>query len=185
MDIQERLITNEAFWEFVEQHPDKEYEFINGVIVEMPSPTLLHGLIAAKILYFLMVYLAQNNIGVAVGDSNDFSLAPGIVFRPDAAFISREKLPEKLDVRCEFAPDLAVEVMSPSNLDILAKVDTYIRYGTRLVWVVYPESKTVFVYRPEPDGSLNLRKFTPDSVLDGGEVLPGFSVEVSRLFPEK
>ncbi|MBZ0184509.1 MAG: Uma2 family endonuclease, partial [Melioribacteraceae bacterium] len=77
------------------------------------------------------------------------------------------------------------EVMSLSNVDMLAKVDTYIRYGTRLVLVVYPEQQAVFVYRPEPDDSLNLRKFTPDSVLEGGEVLPGFSVEARRLFPEK
>ncbi len=187
MAVQIPALTNEEFWEF-EQRPENKarwFELWNGAIVEMPSASPLHGWIAARILHFIMTFLDKHDRGFAVGDSNDFALAPGYVFKPDAAFISKTRLP-KLPNRFEIAPDLVVEIVSPSNTspEILEKVESYIRFGTKLVWVVYPEERVVRVYAPAQGGAITLRKVTLDGVLDGEDVLPGFSLPVRAIFPE-
>ena len=124
-------------------------------------------------------------IGYAIGDSNDFALAPGMILKPDAAFVSKARLP-RLPKHYELAPDLAVEVISPSNSpkDILEKVEAYIHYGTRLVWVIYPEEHAVRVYTPAQSGTINLHKVDLDGALDGADLLPGFSMTVRAIFPE-
>lgn len=85
----------------------------------------------------------------------------------------------------ELAPDLAVEVVSPSNRkrEMLDKVESYLASGTKLVWLVYPTIKVGDVYRLNDDGSINIRKITVDGTLDGEDVLPGFSLRVSAIFP--
>jgi Uma2 family endonuclease len=186
MVIQDRLLTNEAFREF-ENSPENQlrrFELIEGILFEMPSPSPLHGLIISQILYLLMQYLAVNNIGYALADNNDFELAPRVILKPDVAYIAKVRLP-KIPKHFRLAPDLAVEVVSPSNSasEMLDKVTLFLRYGTIMVWLVYPDDKMVCVYRLAADGSLNLRKFNADDLLDGGEVLPGFSVIVRDIFP--
>ena len=67
---------------------------------------------------------------------------------------------------------------------MMRKVDAYLEYGSKQVWVVYPEDQTLYVYHPMDDGSINLRKFTVTDTLEGGDVLPDFSVQVGEFFPE-
>ncbi len=102
---------------------------------------------------------------------------------PDVAFVSRERLPERAYEEPGFwhlAPDLAVEVISPSNTaaEIHEKVREYLDAGTSLVWVVDPRTRTVAVHR-SPGETTVLRE--GDDV-DGGDVLPAFSAAVSELF---
>lgn len=187
MLIQDRVFTSEAFREF-ENRPENQlrrFELIEGLLFEIPSPSPLHGLIISQIVYLLMQYLAVNNIGYALADNNDFELAPRVILKPDVAYISKARLP-KIPKHFRLAPDLAVEVVSPSNTpsEILDKVTLFLRYGSMIVWIVYPEDKIVCVYRLETDGSLNLRKLNADDRLEGGEVLPGFSVLVQDIFPD-
>lgn len=177
--------TNEEFWAFCEapENADKLFELINGVIYEMPSPSPLHGLIISQILYLFKAYLVHQAIGYAFGDNNDFELAPGVVLKPDVAYISKTRLP-KIPHRLSVAPEIAVEIVSPSNTEeqLLEKTLAFISFGTQLVWIVYPETKVVWVYRPAGDGSLNLRKFTGEDRLDVGDILPGFSIAVRDIF---
>jgi Uma2 family endonuclease len=187
MRIQEQLYTNEEFWEFVNR-PENEYrrfELYNGVIYEVPSATPLHGLIMVQIMVIIANFVNAHQLGYVFGDANDFVLAPNVIFQPDLAFIAKSRLSKLPQKHFEIAPDLAVEVISPSNLPggIANKVETYVRYGTRLVWLVYPEERVVRIYRPAGDGSLNVRKLTEVEILDGGEVLPEFSVVGRDLIP--
>ena len=80
------------------------------------------------------------------------------------------------------APDLAVEVLSPSDrmADALAKVAMYLQAGTQLVWLVNPTTRKVMVFRSEMD----LVTLGESDTLDGGDVLPGFSVPVAEIFAE-
>lgn len=177
--------TNEEFRAFCEapENANKRFELINGVIYEMPSPSPLHGLIISQILYLFKAYLVHQALGYVFGDNNDFDLAPGVVLKPDVAYISKTRLP-KIPPRLTVAPEIAVEIVSPSNTEeqLLEKTLTFISYGTKLVWIVYPDTKTVWVYRPAGDGSLNLRKFTAVDRLDAEDILPGFSITVSDIF---
>lgn len=180
-----QIYTNEEFWAFCEapENADKLFELINGVVYEMPSPSPLHGLIISQILYLFKVYLTQEAIGYVFGDNNDFELAPGVVLKPDVAYISKTRLP-KIPHRLTVAPEIAVEVASPSNSEeqLLEKTLTLIGYGTKFVWIVYPDTKVVWVYRPAGDGSLNLRKFTETDTLEVGNILPGFSIPIGEIF---
>jgi Uma2 family endonuclease len=100
---------------------------------------------------------------------------------PDVAFISKEKQPEPShEAYNTTPPDLAVEVLSPSNDpgDIRIKLFNYLRAGT-VVWLVDPDKKEVEVY-----ASGQAKKLGLDSILDGGDVLPGFTLPVKEIFPD-
>jgi Uma2 family endonuclease len=104
------------------------------------------------------------------------------VRRPDLSFIRAGRFPndELPDRKIEGAPDLAVEVISPTDIaeEVEQKLDEYLRAGTRLVWFVYLPTKNVWAYKP--DGTAKLYR-TADT-LSGDDVLPGFSVPVAELF---
>lgn len=87
--------------------------------------------------------------------------------------------------RFTFAPDLPVEIMSPSNreTDMLEKIELYLQHGSKRVWVFYPKTKTVFVSRKTNNGILT-QKLGIDGVLDGDDVLPGFKLAVKDVFPK-
>ncbi len=187
MQVTDKLYTTEEFREF-ENRPEnaaKNFELINGVMVEMPRPSMLHNWIITHLIARLVAFLATNNLGEVFTDSIDCDLAPGVVLNPDVCFIAADRI-ETLTQEFNGSPDLAVEVVSPSNTatEMFNKVSTYIKYGTQIVWVIYPDDKTVLVYRPGGDGSLKVHSLTANDVLDGGTVLPGFSVKVDDLFPK-
>ena len=107
---------------------------------------------------------------------------PDTVREPDIAFISAQKLP--LNVRLsgyyEGAPDLVVEIVSPSDgsREVYHKARMWISFGVLLVWVVNPENRAIEVHRPNQP----LLSLTENDILDGGEVLPGFSYPVRDVF---
>jgi Uma2 family endonuclease len=101
---------------------------------------------------------------------------------PDVAFVSAARLPEEdaWDRAVQFAPDFAVEIESPSNTqaELLRKMLLYLTGGSRLVWLVRPKQQTVTVYSPDvPECTLGLT-----DTLEGGAVLPGFSLPLAELF---
>ena len=103
---------------------------------------------------------------------------------PDVGFIAKgrvKKLPERY---FKGAPDLAVEVVSPTDdvKDTQRKAAKYIAYGTRLVWIFYPKHKTVDVCRPSKDGDMSIQEIGIDGVLDGANVLPGFTLTLRDVF---
>lgn len=182
----ELKISAEAFWAFVNQpeNAEKCFELHEGEIVETPSPSPLHGIIVALITRLLLNFVLEHKLGHVVGDNTDFELASGTVFKPDAAYVSFSRYPRIPDCFAG-APDLAVEVISPTNSpkEIAFKVETYLKHGSHAVWTVYPEDKTVRVHTRAERGILT-RTLTGDSALDAGAALPGFSIPVSAVFPE-
>jgi Uma2 family endonuclease len=104
---------------------------------------------------------------------------------PDVAYVAKEHLPTDLaDLFETFrrAPDLAVEVLSPDQPagPFAAKIRFCLRHGVRLLWVVDPEGGTVRVFTPDDDERL----LVPGDTLDGGDVLPGFSLPVADIFAQ-
>jgi Uma2 family endonuclease len=123
------------------------------------------------------------DLGFVTGADGGFKLASKRVRLPDVGFIAKEHL-SQLPGRFEMAPDLVVEVVSPDE-DVFKKVREYIAAGTRLVWTVYPDEKTVYVFRPAEGAELRVQQFGLDDTLDGGDVLPGFTLPVREIFPEQ
>ncbi len=106
--------------------------------------------------------------------------------RPDVAFVSYARWPRETPIpeggAWQVAPDLAVEVISPTDLaeDALAKVREYFDAGVRLVWVVYPELRVIHVF----ESFTTIRVLAGDGVLEGGEVIPGFRLSMATLFED-
>lgn len=168
-----------------ERLPDEDcrMELVRGIVVREPPAGFEHGRRHAHIVYLLRRYVEAHPVGEVCGAETGFILStdPPTVRAPDAAFVAAARIPPG-GVQGFFpgAPDLAVEVVPPSNSasDIQAKVFDYLDAGARLVWVVYPETRTVAVHRTRAEA----RFLTDADALYGGDVLPGFRLEVARLF---
>jgi len=140
--------------------------------------------LGARIMVLLGAYVYPRNLGFLTGEAGGYVLArnPDTVRAPDVAFMHRDRVPHS-GVPREFidgAPDLAVEVCSPSDRrkKVLEKVEDYLAAGTRLVWVVDIDQQTVTQYRP---GSPPIVMGT-DKTLDGEDVVPGFQLPITSLF---
>ena len=162
----------------------KRYELIEGVLNEMSPPGTTHGLTAMRAGALLFNFVYQRDLGEVFAAETGFILStnPDTVRAPDAAFVAAERLPTG-DLPAGYlrlAPDLVVEVVSPSDTasELQGKVCTWLDAGCRLVWVVYPATRSVTVYRSRAD----VQVLGADDVLDGAPVLDGFSAEVRELF---
>jgi Uma2 family endonuclease len=187
MSTTTRLITADEL--LVMPHRDENgndcrLELIRGELKVMSPSKLLHGIICARVATSLGSFVQEHDLGVVVGAETGFIVErdPDTVLGADAAFISHERVStiEDFDKFAPFAPDLAVEVMSPSNTarEMEKKVVLYFAAGARAVWVFNPKKKTVAVY----DSPTDVRILSENETLDGDEVLPGFKLELSNLF---
>lgn len=176
-------MTIEEFEQLPESDDYKE-ELVRGMLVREPRPGPYHGRTQARLAHKLESFLEQHPIGAAFTDVGVvISREMRTVRGPDVAYYSLERLPKPLPSRgfLEVLPDLAVEVVSPSNSlsDVLEKVTEYLDAGVRLVWVVDPRSHTATTYRSRDE----IRIISNDDVLEGGDVLPGFAVELWKVLP--
>ncbi len=160
-------------------------ELVDGVLVEK-TMGFRESEIAVWIGALLLAHVRPRRLGIVLGPDGTLRMITGQLLAPDVAFISFERLPEgkrPQEPIPDLAPDLAVEVLSKGNTkaEMARKLREYFASGTRLVWLVDPKSKTVRVHTgPTPKQS---KVLTADQALDGGEVLPEFSVPVRDLFP--
>lgn len=150
------LLTAEDFFRLY-SHKEGHYELVRGEVIEMAPPGGVHGGIAANITSALHPYVRQHNLGrVVVGSGLCLECRPDTVRGPDVAFIRRERIPEEGLPHAFFrgAPDLAVEIVSPSDTaaELETKVHDYLRNGALRVWVVYPDSRRVLVHRSDGSG---------------------------------
>ncbi len=159
-------------------------ELIRGVLHETMASGEEHGEIVTNMVLILGGFVKPRRLGRLVASDVGVRLEwdPDTVREPDLAFVSAEKRP--LDVRntgyLEVVPELVVEIVSPSDrpADVVEKAQMWLSFEARLVWVVYPETRTVGVYRPDaPEVMLG-----EDDVLDGGAALPGFTCSVRDIF---
>lgn len=168
---------------------DVRSELVRGDLVCEPPAGFEHGIGAAEIGYYLRRYVEEHPIGVVCGAETGFVLfrGPDTVRGPDAAFVTRERT-QRQAAREKFfegAPDLAVEVVSfgdsgrgDGEREVAEKVRDYLAAGTRLVWVIRPRRRTLTVHRPGAEA----RVLAPGDRLDGGDLLPGFSLAIGKLF---
>jgi Uma2 family endonuclease len=139
--------------------------------------------LASFLIEVLRRFITENKLGVVAGEGGMMRLAPGLVRIPDVSFISWDKLPARrvpLDQLPDLVPDLAVEVLSESNTaeEMQRKLKDYFDAGVQLVWHIDPRARTVEVFTG-PGQPTVLRE---GQNLDGGSVLPRFSLPVHDLF---
>jgi Uma2 family endonuclease len=160
------------------------YELVSGELTKMAPAGLEHGIVGGSLHARLGHYVLENRLGVVPSSDTGFRLSsdPDTVLAPDVAFISaqRYRAVEDKEGFFEGAPDLAVEVVSPSDTpsEVAEKVNEWLAAGTRIVWVLKPARRTATVYRSATD----IKTLTERDELDGEDVVPGFRCRVGDLF---
>jgi Uma2 family endonuclease len=188
MAVQERLYTAADLWELSHspEYDEQRLELSEGVLIVMALASIQHGDFTMGIGYSVKHHADLHDLGVVTAAETGFILhtnpdGKDTVRAPDVGFISKARIPEEGLPEGYFqgAPDLAVEVVSPNDSadEIQQKVNEYLQYGAKAVWVFYPKSKTIAAHTPK--GTQTLR---PGDSLEGGDVLPGFKLAVSDLF---
>lgn len=178
--LETHLLTIEEFADL----PDDGWrlELVRGHVVREPPAGIDHGGISALIVTALVEFVGERKLGRVMTAESGFVLSeePPTVRVPDVSFLRADRLDFDTRGFAPFAPDLAVEVLSPSNTvsEIHDKVLDYLDAGTRLVWVVDPASRTVTVYRSRDE----IRLLRADDEIGGANVLPGFRRRVAELF---
>ena len=159
-------------------------ELIRGVLHETMSTGEEHGWIVMRLGALLMNFILPRSLGRLVGSDSGILLErdPDTVREPDLAFTSAARLPAGGPNKgyAEVAPDLVVEVVSPSDQprEVADKAAMWLSHGVRLVWVVRPASRTIDVHRSPAD----VRTLSESETLDGLDVLPGFTCPISAVF---
>lgn len=158
-------------------------ELIRGELIPMSPSGFTHGWIAMRVGRLLAEHVDRYQLGIATAAETGFRIHrnPDTVRAPDAAFVSQTRIQDKPTLGFfEGAPDLAVEVVSPSDRgsDVQTKAQDWLTAGCRMVWIVDPAPMSVTVYLR--DGSV--RQLTTNDHLDGGDVLPNFHLGISEIF---
>lgn len=155
------------------------FEYVKGELIPMAAASRRHGRISMNIIRYLDPQIYENKLGELYPASTSFKVGERVL-KPDIAFVASERLDVDEDKGLPIPPDLAIEVVSPSDIHsrVVDKVLAYLDAGTRCVWVVEPKMKTVTVYKSETD----IKTFTREDTITGDDVVPGFSCPVELLF---
>ena len=159
-------------------------ELINGVLRETVPAGKRHARIAGRVItHFnnLVIPLKSGQVGGTDGGVL-IQRNPDIVREPDVYFVSAERLPldDESDGYLEVVPELVVEIVSPSDTaqDVSEKIAMWLEFGVSMALEVRPATRSILVHRPgQPPITLS-----GDDALDGGDILPGFSLSLSEIF---
>ena len=154
-------------------------ELIDGTLVEKPMG-VPESFLASLLIQFLGPFVRQHRLGVTTAADGMYRMSQGNVREPDVSFTQRSRLSTPLPQVGGWCPDLCVEVLSPDNTaeEMARKRAEYFGSGCRLVWEIDPRKRTAVVYTAPADG----RMLTPQDALDGGGVVPGFTLPLAELF---
>jgi Uma2 family endonuclease len=162
----------------------KRRELVDGRIVEWDVTTLRHGFLTALLVEMLSSFVRQRRLGL-IATTDALIRIFGSAYHArggDIAFFARGRLPENLDAAAaDVAPDFVVEVLSPSDQadEVQRKIHDWLQAGVRMLWYVDPATGITAIYRPDGGGVIG-----PKELLDGGSVLPGFTLRMQDLLDE-
>jgi Uma2 family endonuclease len=191
MVISERLYTAEELWELSHstEYLDMRLELSEGRLIVMSPAGWKHGGIALTLGRMVGDFVDDHSLGVTTAAETGFILyknpdprGKDTVRAPDVGFVTAARVPADLpDGYVPFAPDLAIEVISPNDDadEVDQKVREYLKYGTRAVWLFFPKTRTAAVYTPT-----TYTPIEPDGEIDGGDILPGFKLRLVDVFGE-
>lgn len=175
------LLTADDFWSYPQD--GNRHELVKGEVISMPPPGFEHGSVGNKLNVRMYMHADNAKLGIVVIETG-FILErdPDTVRAADVAFVGNAKLKQHGVPKKYFptSPDIAVEVISPSDiyLEVDEKVEEWLNAGTQAVWVVNPRRKTVTIHV----AGQNPVVLKETDTLSGGTALPGFSILVSEIF---
>jgi Uma2 family endonuclease len=178
-------MTPNEFYEFCRLNPDIPVELTaEGEIVFMSPSGGNTGARNANVVIALGLWSNEDGRGVIYDSSTGFILPNNAVRSPDASWVHRDRLaafaPEELERFLPLCPDFVVEIASPSDrsIDLQAKMDEYIANGAQLGWLILPDARSVWVYRPGGTPIL----LSEIDTLSGEPTLPGFTLDLRPIW---
>jgi len=177
-----KTLMSVAEFDRLEEPDELNYELDEGKLVVRTKPRPLHNRIVIRLTFDLQAFVRSHPVGEVFNSDNFFVLGPNIKRAPDVSFLRAERSTQ-LDPNADIpgAPDLAVEVVSPSDTvaAMRRKIRQYFTAGALCVRVVYPETREVEIWR---DGAKPQVILQETDLLEAPDLLPGFSVRVGALF---
>lgn len=175
--------TRYTYEDYLQTPEDKRYELIGGELILVPAPKTKHQIVSAELHYLLMKYNEQNSVGKILAAPTDVYLDEENVLQPDILFVSNERQTIITEANIKGAPDLVVEIVSPSSAyyDLVKKKKIYAKFGVKEYWIVDPEEKTVEVHQLEGDSYRVTKSLSEDDELTSG-TFPGLSINLKQMF---
>jgi len=169
------------------ENDGKKIQLINGVIFEM-SPTEIHGYVASELLFLILAHVKEHKLGrVVIEALHKYPDDNENVLIPDIAFTRNDRLQPIVEKGfVPQMPDLAVEIKSPGNTlkELRTKAEYYLKHGAQQVWIVRTDTKTIEVCTLSEDQTLTTVIRNIGDTLNGGDILPGFEMEIGAIFPD-
>ncbi len=161
----------------------KRYELLGGELVVVPSPTWKHQDVLYRLYFYLKAFVDEHNLGHVVGAPLDVFLSDEDVVQPDVLFISHERASIIREDGVYGAPDLVVEVLSPSTAerDRTYKKTLYARHGVREYWIVDPALGTVEVFTLGERGFERTALYNLEETLRS-PLLQGLEIPLAKVF---
>ena len=162
---------------------DKRFQLLDGELILVAAPTLKHQKISIELSVTLHLFVCEHGLGIVRYAPVDVVLSNNDVAQPDILFVSNERADIITEANIQGAPDLVIEVLSPSTreYDRGYKLTLYSRHGVRECWLVDPDVETVEILTEADEG------FVTDSIYQRNQILvspllPGLSIDLNRVF---
>src|SRR3989304_4121447 len=162
---------------------EKRYELIEGDLYMVPAPDFYHQIVSGNIEFFLRDFVKKRKLGIVVYAPVDVLLSPEDVLQPDILFISNERRHFITEKNVSGAPDLVIEILSPSTQerDKIVKRDLYVTHGVKEYWIVDPLTKSVEVMSLSSDGFKLYGIFLKEDTLTS-PLINGLSIPLQEVF---
>jgi Uma2 family endonuclease len=160
------------------------FQLVNYDLIMSPSPLPFHQVISARVTYAMMVFLDEkNDQGFLVNAPIDVKFDDGNILQPDILFVGAERKAELIKDRIEGAPDLIIEILSPSNAyyDLRQKKDIYEKYGVREYIIIDPIAQNADLYALR-EGVYYLHQKARNKEYLNSLILPGLSIDLDKIF---
>ena len=161
----------------------KQYEILEGALHVVPSPTVRHQRISRELEFIVIGHVTRYDLGEVFDAPLDIVFSQTSIVQPDLIYVSRERQSIITEKHISGAPDLVVEIVSPSTsaADKVTKAQIYARYGVPYYWIVDPEKKEVEEFRLERGIYMLVRSREGGEVFEP-EIFPGLQVDLRLLW---
>ena len=162
---------------------DERWELLNGELMMAPSPTSIHQAVSRRLFLLLNRFVEDRELGTVFYAPLDVVLSDVSVVQPDLMFVSNARMHILTQVNIQGAPDLVVEILSPSTAsrDWRTKMDLYAEHGVEEYWVVDPDGQRIWVMARADATLADVANYGPADTLTS-PVLPGFTADLSEVF---
>ena len=159
------------------------YQLIGGELIMTPAPTPYHQIVSGRIEFLLRQFVYERNLGEIIHSPIDVYFTEEDVFQPDIIFISKKRLNIIGETKIEGAPDLIIEILSPSTAyyDLGRKYEVYEKSGVKEYWIIHPERKSIEIYQNE-GGQFRLIQTAKEKDTVNSSLLKDFELNLEKIF---